>query len=308
MITTEICRPDDGFLDAPEAESRELLLQQGPDVTMLVGPDGICRHVTAASLWVIGRTPAELNGTDLRDLAVEADRDALEQLLVQLAGDEARPAAEFRFRHAESPLWLEARGRRLTSGEGAVVTLRDVTARKEGEAVLQEANSLLRHRATIDIVTGLLNRDHFVATLERELRRAQRDRTQVAIIALSLSHFRDFSDRYGWETADAALRSVAGAARSALLRAADTAARLESGEFAILLPGTDAQGTEVSARRVKAAVAALGIVHAGAPSGLLEAIVGVAISTPGCEAYGLLRKAHAALRAVKPRPLAAAAG
>ena len=284
MTIIETCRrPDDPSFDAPEADPAQVLLQQAPDVTMLVQPDGTCRHVTAASRWVLGRSPAEVAGTKLRDLAAEPDREALNVLLAELAGDEACASAEFRLRHAELPLWLEARGRRLPSGAGAVVTLRDITARKESEGVLQEANSLLRHRATIDIVTGLLNRDHFIATLERELRRAQRDGTRVALIALSLNQFRAFSDRYGWETADAA-------------------ARLEGDEFAILLPGTDASGAELIARRITAAVASLAIAHAGAPSGLLEASTGVVVSTTGSEAYGVLRRAPAALRAAKDLP------
>ena len=75
------------------------------------------------------------------------------------------------------------------AGAGAVLALRDITARKEGEAVLEEANSLLRRRACEDPATGLANRGHFVASLERELRRARRDGNGLSLIVAEMDGF-----------------------------------------------------------------------------------------------------------------------
>ena len=86
-------------------------------------------------------------------------------------------------------MWMEGNARRVPAGAGAVLALRDITARKQSEAVLEEANSLLRRRASEDPETGLANRGHFIASLERELRRARRDGVGLAVLAAELDGF-----------------------------------------------------------------------------------------------------------------------
>ncbi len=300
MITSyAYSRPDAPSAELASTELLRLLTDHSPDVTVLAQADARCQHATPASAWVLGRSPAELVGSDLRDLAIETDRPGLDELFARLAGGEPVVTAEFRVQHAGHPLWVEATGRRLPGAAGAVLCLRDISARKQSEAVLEEANTLLRHRAATDTVTGLLNRDHLVATLEREVRRAQREHTTLAVLALGLTEFRLFTDLYGWELADAALRSVAEAVGSALHRPADMAGRLDSDEFAILLPSTEAAGAANVASRVLAGVSALAIPHAGTAAGQMQAVVGTAFSGHGCDVVELLRDAHCAMRAAR---------
>ena len=295
-ISYAYSRPETQAAELASAETLRLMLDHSPDVLVLAGADASCQHASPASAWVLGRTPTELIGTDLRDLAVEADRPALSDLFRRLSTGELSATAEFRVQHAGQPGWMWALARRLPAGQGAVLCLRDITLRKEGEAVMEEANSLLRHRAATDTVTGLLNRDHLVATLERELRRAQRERTDLAVLAVSLTEFRLFTDLYGWEAADEALRAASQAIAAALHRPADIAGRLDGDEFAILLPSTQADGAGLIAGRIVSGVAALAIPHAGTRAGMLNAVVGTAFVTPGCDVSGLLREAHRAMR------------
>ena len=306
MITSYAhSRPDATAAELASTELLRLLTDGSPDVTVLAQGDGRCQHATAASAWVLGRSPAELIGSDLRELAIEADRAELEQLFTRLSSGEPAATAEFRVQQAAQPAsWVEVTARRLPDGTGAVLCLRDISARKGGDAVLEEANTLLRRRAAIDTVTGLLNRDHLVATLERMVRRAQREHTAVAVLALGLTEFRLFTDLYGWELADAALRSVAEAIGRALHRPGDIAGRLDSDEFAILLPSTTADGAATVASRVLAGVNALALPHAGAASGQMQAAIGTALSGPGCDVAQLLREAHCAMRAARGEQLA----
>ena len=282
--------------EAVSGDLLRLLADHSPDVTLLAQPDARCRYATPASALVLGRTPAEMAGLDLRELAIEPDREALEDVFVRLNSGEAAVSAEFRVQQAGQLAWIEVIGRRLPGATGAVLCLRDISARKQGQAVMEEANSLLRHRAATDTVTGLLNRDHLVATLEREVRRAQRDHTQLAVLVLGLAEFRGFTDQYGWEAADGALRAVADCIGASLHRPADCAGRLASDEFAIVLPSTHADGAETIARRLLAAVDALAIPHAGATTGQLQAASGSALCAPGMDGLSLLREAHCAMR------------
>ena len=292
-------RPDAPAAELASTEMLRLLTDHSPDATLLVQVDASCQHATAASAWVLGRSPAELIGSNVRDLPIEADRNQLNDLFARLNSGELIATAEFRVQHAGQPAWIEVTGRRLPDASGAVLCLRDISARKQGEAVLEEANTLLRQRAATDTVTGLLNRDHLIATLEREARRAQRDHTTLAVLALGLTEFRLFTDLYGWESADAALRAVAEAIGSALHRPGDMAGRLDCDEFAVLLPSTDVEGAATVVSRILAGVSALAIPHAGTPVGHMHAVVGTAFSASGCAVVELLREAHCAMRAAR---------
>ncbi len=296
-------RPEAQSAELVSIETLRLLTDYNPDVTLLAHADARCRHATQASAWVLGRSPGELVGTDLRELAVEADRGVFNDLFLRLNTGEVSVTAEFRVQHSGQTYWVEVTGRRLPGTHGAVLCLRDISTRKQGEAVMEEANSLLRHRAATDTVTGVLNRDHLVATLERELRRAQRDRTELSVITVSLTEFRRFTDLYGWEAADSALRAVAEAIGSALQRPADMVGRLDSDEFAVVLPSTGVEGATVIADRIVASVQALAISHAGLPAGQVGAVTGSALSSPGCDVLGLLRDAHCAMRAARGEPV-----
>ena len=93
-------RPEPKAAELVSIETLRLLTEYSPDVTVIAQADARCRHATQASAWVLGRSPAELIGTDLRDLAIEADRASLNDLFLRLNTGEIAVTAEFRIQHA----------------------------------------------------------------------------------------------------------------------------------------------------------------------------------------------------------------
>ena len=94
----------------------------------------------------------------------------------------------------------------------------------------------LRARATVDGLTGLLNRTAFVDLAENELRRLNRASTSASLILADLDHFKAINDEYGHSAGDAALQAFSDACTSTV-RSSDLVGRYGGEEFIILLPG-----------------------------------------------------------------------
>lgn len=102
---------------------------------------------------------------------------------------------------------------------------------------LERERDHLAHEATVDKLTGLLNRRAFDRRLADEFSRARRYGTHLSLVMFDLDGFKRINDESGHQAGDALLRAVGGLLRSSL-RTSDLAARFGGDEFAVLLPGT----------------------------------------------------------------------
>ena len=70
---------------------------------------------------------------------------------------------------------------------------------------LVAARESMRHAATHDSLTGVLNRAEIFNMLERELERARRERKPVSVILADIDHFKEVNDEHGHLFGDEAL-------------------------------------------------------------------------------------------------------
>jgi diguanylate cyclase (GGDEF)-like protein len=118
---------------------------------------------------------------------------------------------------------------------------------------LREANRALEALAITDGLTGLYNHRHFQDTLDKEMRRCEREGRNLSMLLLDLDHFKQYNDRWGHTEGDAALRRVAGQVMKSI-RSTDMAFRYGGEELAVLLPScVKEQATEV-AEKIRVAV------------------------------------------------------
>ncbi|WP_234287210.1 diguanylate cyclase [Billgrantia tianxiuensis] len=147
----------------------------------------------------------------------------------------------------------------------------------------------LHQISTMDGLTGIANRRHFDAFLEREWQRAHRNGYAISIIFIDIDHFKEFNDHYGHLAGDDTLRAIAEALTRVVHRASDLVARYGGEEFVCVLPDTDLEGALRVAERVHQEIRALDIPHAhSAREGRVTASLGVASGVPaknpaGCE-------------------------
>jgi diguanylate cyclase (GGDEF)-like protein len=111
----------------------------------------------------------------------------------------------------------------------------------------------LRHKASHDGLTGLLNRVGFRQRIDSALDSLRTGDGQVGLLFVDLNEFKRVNDRHGHEAGDELIRKAA-ARLSAICRGNDEVARLGGDEFAIILADVR-QDEQVRAaeRRVRAA-------------------------------------------------------
>ncbi len=111
------------------------------------------------------------------------------------------------------------------------------------QAALRERLNML---ATLDCLTGLLNRGAMQAALERYHAHAERRQQAYCLLLLDIDRFKLINDGYGHGVGDGVIRDVAKILQE-LLRAEDRVGRWGGEEFLCLLPDTDcAAGSRVA--------------------------------------------------------------
>jgi len=113
----------------------------------------------------------------------------------------------------------------------------------------QELTEKLAELATIDSLTGCLNRRAFSDRLNEEIERACRYGQPFALVVVDIDNFKAINDEHGHLRGDAVLIQVAEAAK-AETRAPDFVARLGGDEFAIAFPQVSFAGAALSAERL----------------------------------------------------------
>jgi len=110
------------------------------------------------------------------------------------------------------------------------------------------------HLALTDPLTGLGNRRHGLAHLERLEAQRRATGRPYAVLLLDLDRFKQVNDRFGHAAGDAVLRCVAERLAQSL-RGSDVVCRYGGEEFVVGLAGADRDGAHAVAERLRAAVA-----------------------------------------------------
>jgi diguanylate cyclase (GGDEF)-like protein/PAS domain S-box-containing protein len=257
-------------------ERYRLIADNVADLVVRLDRDLACGFVSPACRDLLGCEPEELVALPLVEIVHPGDRGAFQQDMARLMTAGEIDEFRFRARHAGgSYIWVEATGRKMAGSDGLILTIRDISRRKQIEDELAAVNCQLKTLATQDGLTGLANRRSFDEVFDREWQRAMRDQAPLGLIMLDVDKFKVFNDLYGHQAGDESLCAVARAIEAALLRPADFVARYGGEEFVIVLPGTDEAGTIEVAERIRQSVEAEKLEHRGNAGGIVTISAGV---------------------------------
>ncbi len=139
--------------------------------------------------------------------------------------------------------------------EGDFSATYDVASDRRPDAITVVGRAYNRMRTQLasivltDPLSGCLNRRGFDQQLRREVSRAARAHTHIALLAIDLDYFKKINDTYGHLVGDQVI-AEAGALLRSTARAGDVVARTGGEEFVVLSPDTRADGAMHLANRI----------------------------------------------------------
>jgi diguanylate cyclase (GGDEF)-like protein/PAS domain S-box-containing protein len=181
--------------------------------------------------------------------------------------------------------------------EGGVIT--HFVAVKEDISGSKKREEELWRLATVDPLTGVLNRRSFSELATHEFSRCHQHARALAILMVDIDHFKSINDTYGHPTGDHVIRTVAMTCR-AVLRDRDIIGRLGGEEFAFILPEAPSDQSEIVAERLRAAVAGTVMQFADGHSCSVTVSVGISnMAASDTDVGVLIGRADAALYRAK---------
>ena len=111
---------------------------------------------------------------------------------------------------------------------------------------LEKKNAFLEKLAHIDGLTEAYNHRYFQNFLDKEIKRADRNESNVSLVMIDIDNFKPFNDAYGHQIGDQILIQFSEQFRNSI-REYDLFARYGGEEFVVVLPDTDStQAAEVA--------------------------------------------------------------
>jgi diguanylate cyclase (GGDEF)-like protein len=127
-----------------------------------------------------------------------------------------------------------------------------------------------------DPLTGLYNRRFMEETLEREIRRAERNQHPLGVIMLDLDHFKQFNDKSGHQAGDLLLREL-GALLKSHIRGGDIACRYGGEEFTLIMPNAPLENILQRLDDLRLAMKKINVAHGSETRVIVTGSAGVAM-------------------------------
>lgn len=213
-----------------------LIANTMPDGLYVVNADEIITFVNEGASRILGYSSEEMVGSSPRALFFPPDAFQKKRNCsvhnVFLTKTGCRGEASF-LRRDQSTFIAEIASQPMFRGEKVerVVTIfRDITERKQmEEKLLQMCNT--------DPLTMIFNRRYFQQTLETEIHRSRRYKSQFVLALCDIDYFKRINDTFGHAMGDKVLVEMS-ATIQRRIRSADVFARWGGEEFVLLLTST----------------------------------------------------------------------
>jgi diguanylate cyclase (GGDEF)-like protein/PAS domain S-box-containing protein len=240
-----------------EKEMREnqyrFIFENSLDAILLTSPDGRIYRANKATCNMLQRTEEEICArgrsgvVDVNDPRVAialAEREKEGKIRAEL--NIVRKNGKIFPADVTSVIFKGNEGNRWAS-----VTMRDISEMKFTQEFLRKSREDADYFASIDYLTGILNRRTFIQRLNSEINRAEREKTILSVFMVDIDYFKSINDGKGYQFGDAVLKSFAESLMKKM-RPYDFCGRYGSDEFIICFPSTQYEQALIIAERLRA--------------------------------------------------------
>ncbi len=180
-----------------------------------------------------------------------------------------------------------------------VISLVDISMRKQAEEALRVSEQHFREQAMRDILTGLYNRRYLYHSLEELITVSKQTRSPVSLIFMDLDDFKRVVDTHGHLNGSRAIQEIAATIDDVLEKPAYAVA-YAGDEFVLVLPGYEKTRAEEKALQIRSRIKATTYLQEVGIALKLQASFGIAtFPDHAVDMTGLLASADRALFAVK---------
>ena len=231
------------------------IVETSTDFISISDLDGKLLYINEAGKKLVGLNSILLEGErDLAGFVTTEDKERLSCELLLAILKKGSWTGELQLKHFVSgkAIPVDTKAFRIGDPETgepiAMATIcRDATERKKTEMILQEM-------ASLDPLTGILNRRYFFDLAFESFKQAHRYSWNLAILMIDIDNFKLINDNYGHAAGDKVLTSIVDRLK-VHLRDSDIFCRYGGEEFIILMPSTDNRSAALAAERLRLAIA-----------------------------------------------------
>lgn len=221
----------------------ETILHNIHDGVIVINLDGQVMMINSAGETILGQSSKDVIGKRFPELTSQLGLDEVELAGMQEKPVEFSPAGN---PHVMYQMKITVLYDKNHENKGSVVLIHDISDWKRSQKRLTDL-------ATIDYLTGIYNRQHFIHLAQQELLRCAKNRQFCSVIIMDVDHFKSVNDTYGHQTGDQVLKHIMELCRKNFRRV-DILGRYGGEEFVALLPEINQEEVLLVAERVRLAI------------------------------------------------------
>ena len=228
-----------------------------PDLISIFDLKGQYLYASQACARLLGYTPDELVGTDIRIYMHPEDLPVVSKTFGRyFAGSDENMRATYRVRRKDGNyLWMETAARPVLGTYGLKREILGVSRSLEETPDMKASLVEERRRSSDDErereeaelkdkLTGIKNRRALDDFLSKKLGSRRASTYPLGCLLVDIDSLKEINKKWGQEAGDGVIKKVADIIRTTC-RTEDFVGRLAGDEFVVVLPNTDASGTVV---------------------------------------------------------------
>ncbi|MDF1878248.1 EAL domain-containing protein [Sulfurimonas sp. SAG-AH-194-C20] len=235
------------LFDTDISETIELELQHKKQAKVLeyihdsvvsTDKNGIITHWNRGSTTLFGYQPQEIVGKSIAKIYDKENEYTFEEIFFLLNNQGKLDIEAYMLKQNSNRILcdmsLSVSKDEYDNVDGYIGYLRDITAYKKTQELLQQQTLQLQKQAHYDTLTDLPNRTLFKDRLSQTIISSKRNNEKFALFFIDLDQFKQINDSLGHHIGDKVLIEAARRLQSTI-REEDTLARLGGDEFTIIL-------------------------------------------------------------------------